>query len=179
MSEWERIRATYRRASVVVALRDPIDREETRSAIPVQTIIRSAIPIIFVGLVGGCRGPLSSAVLWRPGAPSSPRLAGPAADTCWERGSGEARGGPRSGVASRPLSLLSREEDGRGRKTATRKAGSLYCSSVVVDYPCCPDSYPFRLQPVRGPRRRLPRGGARRSSSWPTTTLATLKFSTA
>ena len=37
--------------------------------------------------------------------------------------------------------------------TAKRKAGSLYCSSVVLDFPCCPPgSWPFRLHCA-------PRGG--------------------
>lgn len=58
--------------------RDPIDREETRSAIPAVPTIISAIPIPCVGLVvGWLGGLLSLAVLWRPGAPSSPRLEPP------------------------------------------------------------------------------------------------------
>ena len=74
----ERVKAYSRHLSQSFcssSARDPIDREETRSAIPAVPTIISAIPIPCVGLVvGWLGGLLSLAVLWRPGAPSSPRV---------------------------------------------------------------------------------------------------------
>ena len=90
------------------------DRKETRSAFPSQRFLEAPPPSRLSALRGsgggtfvvggslGSRGALVAAT-------------GPAADTVWERGSGEAREVPRSGASSPPLSL-SREEDRRGRK---------------------------------------------------------------
>ena len=108
--------------------RDPIDREETRSAIPAVPTIISAIPIPCVGLVvGWLGGLLSLAVLWRPGAPSSPRVDPPripfgnAAQV--RRGPGPVRSGPvpvRSG--SGPVRSRSGPGSGAGFSIGSEKA---------------------------------------------------------
>ena len=133
MSEWERIRATYRRASVVVALRDPIDREETRSAIPVPTFFICAIPITFVGLVrGGAFFVVGSSLASRGALVAA---TGAAADTVSERGSGEARG--YLGLGSRRVRFpffLARRTDEAGRTSPKRTGGRTPLATGITDW---------------------------------------------
>ena len=116
--------------------RDPIDREETRSAIPAVPTIISAIPIPCLcrpccRVVGGTF--VAGSSLASRGALVA--ATGAAADTVSERGSGEARG--YLGLGSRRVRFpffLARRTDEAGRTSPKRTGGRTPLATGITDW---------------------------------------------